>query len=664
MHTIEQTSASLLAEAKACHHQGHLDKAWALYEKLLAVDPDNPELLHLTSLVCIRQGAFAQAAERIQRAQRSVPDNPILSYNLGLAWMHQGYLEGALTAFQEAIRLRPDYVNALCQLGRLLIRQRNMGRALSELGKAVRLEPERAEIHALLATALDALGLRAAANYRRRLAWHYGNEGPDRESLPPQHTFFVNQERALHTAQKGHLIQESIQTQGLQICYTLGAPLPDSPPNLVHVPEDPQQAVHFFCFSSLSLPVEIDFDPAVESERLAGSRVAAFLNRVRQARIDETRRLAQICRTTPPVFFPGQPLRVYLPASRHGDVLMHNARDLAQGFRKNGCETLYFVEPDPMHTFDFSHWLRAQADFNPHIVLDINNAFNLASDLSFQSHPDLFRVLWFEDPTPAILGGQPLPWRKRDLIYSISREFDGLLRRCGAPQVHRQGFCYDEEIFQDFGKPRKRQIVLIASSHDFIFHHFAGIEPILAEMEAMFEAGEAMTEEALERFARGAACSRDETLNFLWGYVVRNGSARWLCTLSDEIEVAVYGHRWASNSVVQPFYRGVVPHGPAVARIYNEARYALVPHPFDLQSQRLAEVSACGAIPVVYDCRYRAEQPHWDAHCLWYRTREELRACLTQHPPQSPHRICQGKSYTAFARRILQEVESRLSENR
>ncbi|MEO5341410.1 MAG: hypothetical protein H7837_12990 [Magnetococcus sp. MYC-9] len=653
--------ATSLAAAREAHRLGALEQAWTQYEALRALAPNDPELLHLTSLICIRRKAYPEAIDRIQRARVAAPDSPVLLYNLGLAWMQQGDEVEALRWLTQAVERQPDYVNALCQRGRLFIRRQEPDRALQDLGRAVRLEPTRAELHELLAIALFHLGLPAAAHYRRRLASYHGHRPLDRDGLPPQHTFFVDPQRALSVARQGNRVQESIQTTGLQLCYYEGEPLPEAPPTLIRVPSDPQQAVYFFCFSSLTWPVEIDFDPAVERERVAGSRLAASLNRARQARREETRRLAQVSQSQRPLFLPDQPLRVYLPASRHGDVLRYNARDLAEGFRKNGCEVLYHVEPTPMETFDFHHWLQAQEAFRPHLVLDINHAFNLASGGSFQGHPDLFRILWFEDPSPALMAGSPLPWRPRDLVYSVDRELDRLLYRCGAKEVKRQGFCYDEEIFRDCGHPRHNKVVLVASSHDFVLHHFAGCKPLLARLEAMLTAGEAMTEATLDRLAADFPFRKEDISIYLWGYVIRNLSARWLCELAGEIDVEVYGHRWAADPVVRPFYRGILPHGPAVATVYNEARYALVNHPFDLHSQRLMEVSACGAVPIVYDCRERAGTPDWNNHCLWYRTQADLRRCLREQPLASAQRICQGSSYTEFARRILADVASRLA---
>lgn len=655
----QSTWATTLATAKGHHQQGDLDGAWRLYEALRAEAPDHPDLLHLTSLILLRRGAFAQAVERIQRAKRVVPDSPILWYNEGLAWMHQACWEAAESAFREAIRLKPTYVNALCQLSRVLIHQKKRWEVLALLEKAARLEPERAEIHALLAIAMHDLGMRVAAHYRRRLANHYGHNRPD--NAPPQHTFFMDPARAVQMARQGNLLQETIQATGLQVCYYAGEPVPDAPPNLIPVPVDPEEAEKFFCLTTLTLPVEIDFDPTIPSERLAGSQFAALMNRVAVARGREIERLVQRCRETRPVFVPGQPLRVYLPASRHSDVPMYHARDLAEGFRKQGCEVLYYVESNKMETFDYHHWLQAQVTFNPHITVDINNRFDFGSQFSFQSHPDLFRMIWVQDPSPPIMAGNPLPWRARDLVYASNAEWEPHLYRCGVQRVRRQHFCYEEDIFKDFGLQREREIVLVASSHTFIFGQFPGCEPLLARMEAMFEAGEPITEADLDQFAAQYPYSRADIFLFLWAYVVRNVSARWLCELSNEIPVVVYGHRWADNPVVSPFYKGILPHGPAVAEVYNRARYVFVPTHAP-HSQRLVEAAACGAIPIAYDCRYRSEPPYWDDQCLWYRTKADLRACLTQTPQLPPVTLCQGRRYEDFAKNILQAVHQQLAE--
>ena len=365
---------------------------------------------------------------------------------------------------------------------------------------------------------------------------------------------------------------------------------------------------------------------------------------------------AAICLQTPPEYLPDQPLRVWLVASRQTTVMQYNARDLAQGFKSYGCQVEFMMESNDREALMGYHYNQDRARFRPHIVVHINHLNN--SSL----HSDVFNVTWWQDLMDSIALGKPLNWRKRDLIYSINQELDTCLSNCGAHRIHRQGFCYDDHIFKDFGRKRQRKVVVIASSYrHFVAENEHGLK-LLERFEAMFVAGEPMTDERLEELCQNSPLSKKDILFFVWGYVVRDLSVRLLCGLADEIEVEVYGRHWQEDEIVKPYFKGSLPHGTAVADVYNGATYALVPHLFDLQSQRLMEAVACGCLPIVYDCRYRAEQPHWDDNCLWYRTQEDMLACITQQPPVSPLAICQGRTYGDFAKRILKEVQAQLAE--
>ena len=645
-----------LAEAKQCHHQqGDLAKALTLYTAILASHPGHVESLHGASLIYLAHNDFATALTLIDRAIKERSDIPVLLYNSGLACMGKQDWPEASERFKALLRIQPTHYQGLCQYGRSLINQKLLDEAAALLQKVVQAFPEQGEAHDLFSTTLRTMGITPMANYHRRLAQHFANLTPDVAKQTPQHTIFLNRERALTVARQNNLVPETIQMSGAQLCFHMNQALPDDPSTLIAIPQERQSFEAFFCSSKLSQPTNLDFDPANPEERTLAGRLASMLYNARLARTAEVNRLEQLCQATQPEFVPSQPLRVFIPASRSTDVMMFNARDLAEGFRQQGCNVFHCIESNNRETFYFNHYLQDQAAFNPQIVVDINNYFKL------RAHPDVLRVLWFTDPMPLVMKGQPLPWRPRDLIYSLHSRLDQALHLCGATDIQRQGFCYNSTIFRNLKQPRQRKIVLVASAHDFVLSQFPKGAPILAKMSEMFEAGEAMTDAVLEQFSTRYSYSKSDLLTFMWGYVVRNGSARWLCELADEIEVAVYGHRWNTNEAVRPFYKGIVPHGPAVAALYNEAKYVFVPHPYDLQSQRLVEVSACGAIPVVYDCRYRAEPPHWDDNCLWYRSKETLRACLTQEPVGSPNPIHQGRSYTEFTQRILARVESYLA---
>ncbi|MEO5341408.1 MAG: tetratricopeptide repeat protein [Magnetococcus sp. MYC-9] len=657
-----------VAAARDHFFHGRQEQAWSLYEALRATAPDDPELLQMTALICVQRGELDQAITRMTQAHQQLPDSIDLLTNLGKLWKRKGDIDKALENFQEVVRLKPDHVEALCQLGQLLLQRRRQVDAVMELQKAVRLDPTSAPAHNLLSHALRAIvnlgtvypwGMRHLSRYHQRLAWFYAGSVPDRSGLPSTDTFFVDPQRALQAVHRGtpHL------------CYYTGEPMADAPACLVCVPTEQREAETFFFSYKRRFPEDIDFDPGVPEERAAADRLLTILANAQQNRLREAHHLARVCQSTQPEFMPDQPLRVFVPATQHRAGFFALARDYARGFERAGCEVLFCCEPllpegNDWEVLPFSYWQQKQIAFNPHLLLDINANFDWHSGGLLQTHPDVFKALWFQDPVPLIMSGQPVPWRERDLIYSLDKEFDQPLYRSGAHQVRRDGFCYDEEIFRDYGMPRKHKTVLVGGGYGNFLHAFPGSGRLLALLEEMFAAGEPLTDEVLDHLASQYPYSREDILIRLWLYVVRNMSARWLCELAPELEmeVEIYGYSWEANEAVQPFFKGSLPFGStALAQVYNEARYTIVPHSFDLQSLRLVEATACGVVPLVYDCRYRANKPHWDNYCLWYRTKEEMRAGLMQHPPESPRHICQGKTYTDFARRVMADVQIELA---
>ncbi|MEO5364165.1 MAG: tetratricopeptide repeat protein [Magnetococcus sp. DMHC-8] len=671
---VEESTATrpvsvLVAEARESLARGDWDQAWTLCEALLRVDPDNPEMLHWTSLICARRGELDAAIERIDHALRGLPDHPDLLKNLGVLWKRKGNLHQALEQFQRLDRVQPDQVETLCQLGELHLQLRNTVEAATELQKAIKLDPACGMAHTLLAQALYRVvnlgtvyprGMLYRVGYHQRLASYHAGRRLDLQAPPVADTFYADRDRAWQAVQQGtHFC-----------CYHPGIPFPEAPPNLIAVPDEQRRAEAFFATSRQRLPEDVNFDPGTAAEQASADWLIAVLDNAQQVRLQEAYRLAPVCRSIRPVFVPGQPLRVFVPATRHRPGFWSLANGYARGFAKAGCEVQFFseerwAETDDWEVLGFSRWQQALIDFNPHVVLDINANFDWHSAGLLQVHPEVFKVLWFQDLVPLISAGTPVAWRPRDLIYSLAEEFDQLLYRSGARTVRRNGFCYDDQVFHDQGRERKYKAVLAGGGFGHVPGAFPNCGKLLAILEELFEAGQPLTEAELDRLADRFPFSKPDIYMHMWAYVVRNVSARWLCELSGELgmEVEIYGYKWEPNAAVQPFFKGRLPFGsPELATVYNEARYALVPHPFDLQSLRLAEVTACGALPVVYDCRYRAIQPHWDDYCLWYRTKEEMRTCLLQQrPPQSPLNVCRGRTYTDFAKRVLADIEADVS---
>ncbi|MBF0161078.1 MAG: tetratricopeptide repeat protein [Magnetococcales bacterium] len=722
-----------------------LEKLRAESEERLRSDPNNPELLHQASLLCVQRGDFDQAIAHIRRALQIVPGHPALLINLRrielrqqhreatvaappepvqpkqtttASPMHQGaattgggqdphhatppddegqYIQrirqvlalhpdhfdallvlgallakrgdlgGALEQFQKARALQADRVDLLCQIGQVFVQQGRTVEAIGELSRAISLDPRCAPAHSLLAVAFRSVvnhgtvypwGTRHLSNYHQRMASYHSNTPYDPHALPSTDTFFADREKA-----------RSVVLQGTpHVCYHAGEPFADAPAQLVCIPADPMEAGQFFYSANRRLPEDIDFDPGVAEQCAAAERLLVALENLHKARARDVYRLAAVCEATRPEFIPGQPLRVFVPATQHRPGFWTLARDYARGFAKAGCQVLFFHESkrpgsEEWEVLGFSRWQREQIRFNPHVIFDINANFDWHAGGMLRTHPDTFKALWFQDPIPSIVSGQPIPWRKRDLIY-YTTYLDRHLYQTGATKIRRDAFCYDEEIFRELGVPRKRKAVLVGGGYSNMLGVFANSQQEIRFLEGMFCAGEPLTEEVLEQLCRRFSRKRSDFLHGLWTYVVRNVSARWLCELSREmdIEVDIYGYSWEGNEAVQPFLRGRLPFASdALVQVYNEALYVLSPQPDFLHTARLVETAACGAIPISYDCRYMAAKPHYDNNHLWYRTKEDMRAALTQHPPESPRHICQGRTFTDFAKRVVADLYAELA---
>lgn len=640
----QHVGAAIRAEADLCLQQGDVEKGWTLYQQLHNADPNNPDLLHRMSLLCVQRGDFSQALELVNQALVHLPGHPVLLSNL------------------EVIRVK---------LGRMLIDQKEWLGAALQLGELVRSKPDQVQIHALLVQLWTHMQEPALFRYYKTLEmWYTSQRGFDFVTSPFI-TLFLDQEQAVCAANRQDRLgfprgSDFQNITRLRVCYYVGEPILDAPEHLVCVPSVRDACIAFFVSSRLPCPEVVGFDPRLEHERHMAYEMADNLRLVRKAKEREKHRLVERSRQIGPEFISGQPLRVFFAVSRTGAAGVA-ARDLADAMREAGCEVFVSMESNDMESLEpfrnlTSHLrLQERIHFNPHIVVTLNG---LAEGL----HPDVFNVYWVLDPTPELLAGKPLPWRERDLVYACSHEINFILHRSGAAVVKRQWHTYDPYVFRDFGKQRKRKAVFVGvarSKNLNVDMRIGDAEKLIPYMAEMFESGEPMTELRLQELVKRSGCTREQLNWGLWRSVVRDHSVRWLCELSREMafDVDIYGRFWEQYDWAQPFFRGELDHGPMLASVYNEATYALVAQPTALQSQRLLEIAACGTTPVVYDMRYWVEEPHWDEHCLWYRTKKDLAACLTGRAPMPPHCICSGSTHVDFAGRILADVAACLSKH-
>lgn len=194
---VAPSPAELLGAAIARHRAGRHIDAEALYEAVLAEEPDNVGALHLLGVlrhqagdaeraeplvrkaaeqrpdvgviqaslaeVLLALGRNADAAETARTAVRCEPNDPTIRFTLGLALQGMGQAAEAVDAFQQAVALNPEFAAAQHNLGNLLRLLGRLEDAERHLRTALALVPDQPLSHTSLATALVALGRPAEA---------------------------------------------------------------------------------------------------------------------------------------------------------------------------------------------------------------------------------------------------------------------------------------------------------------------------------------------------------------------------------------------------------------------------------------------------------------------------------------------------------------------
>ena len=155
----------------AHHRAGRLDRAEALYRKVLAAKPDDSDALHLLGVLAYQCGELTPALQLIERALPALSELPDAHLNYGNVLRAAGRPTEAVDSYRRAIALNPDHGMADNNLARVLIDQGALAEGLESARRAVALIPDFSGAHANCAGAL--LGLErfaeAEAALRRAL---------------------------------------------------------------------------------------------------------------------------------------------------------------------------------------------------------------------------------------------------------------------------------------------------------------------------------------------------------------------------------------------------------------------------------------------------------------------------------------------------------------
>ena len=106
-----------LLEAFRLHSDGSRKKAEALYQKIIGVDPNQPNSLHVLGGLAHCVDENETAIELLNQAIVLSPDRSHYYHTLGDVYKKQGKFNSALQCFQKALGLNPEAVDTLVSLG-------------------------------------------------------------------------------------------------------------------------------------------------------------------------------------------------------------------------------------------------------------------------------------------------------------------------------------------------------------------------------------------------------------------------------------------------------------------------------------------------------------------------------------------------------------------
>ncbi len=448
-------------------------------------------------------------------------------------------------------------------------------------------------------------------------------------------TYFLNSATALKEAKQQNRVMCTITIDGLQICYYNGKKIKDSPKNFISVPLDKMD--EYFSKTKNRFPQIINFDNTnykEEEKESLRKYITDMSNKALIIRNELRIKYMRKIKLLQPDF-KDKKLRVFVPACRETVVMQHVSADLASTFKSKGYEVKFFIQKNDMQGCDSLSALKALYKFNPHITITINHLSNS------YLNPNIFNVIWFQDLMPILTNEETIHTRKRDIFFSYQTLFDEMLIKKGIHKknIHRQFITTaDSTVFYEDKKIKRKNKIVFVGSHyslkdsstlsSFLFHH----EEIYFDLIKIIEKGKDLSRENIFKvFAKHKQRihSHPGFFNFIQQAMLRNISVNWMCS-NKNTSVDLYGYHWKELNIesINKAFKGSATK-QEVLHIYNSAKYVLLASGQVINTQRLAEVIMCGAIPVIYDSRsITDEEDTWDDKCLYFKTEKDLHAIL------------------------------------
>ena len=133
---------ALFNEGLALHQKGRLAEAKVIYEKLLKIQPQHFDALHLLGVVAIQTKNHSIAVQLIDKAIAINPIHAAAYNNCGNALQELKRSDEALARYDQAIKLKSDFADAYYNRGNPLQELKRFDEALASYDQAIKLKSD------------------------------------------------------------------------------------------------------------------------------------------------------------------------------------------------------------------------------------------------------------------------------------------------------------------------------------------------------------------------------------------------------------------------------------------------------------------------------------------------------------------------------------------
>jgi len=131
---------------------GKLDEAAAIFEELLAENPEIPELHFNLGTIYARQQKWEPAEAAFRKTLELQPENTQAAQSLSGVYESLGRVDDAIAVLEKLAESNPEDAKVQYNLGILYTNQRRVDEAWATLQKVEKLDPDNVEVHYVLAT--------------------------------------------------------------------------------------------------------------------------------------------------------------------------------------------------------------------------------------------------------------------------------------------------------------------------------------------------------------------------------------------------------------------------------------------------------------------------------------------------------------------------------